>query len=269
MYCPKCGTENPHGAQLCRSCNYALTDNSTSASAPNAKTSKLAVISVALAVLTILISGTVNPVHRLLDTVTITALIFAMVLGVVSIFTIEKSAGRLKGKATATAGVALAAIFLILASLIPVLRPPQYPSPEAVCQLNLRELGIVMKLYSYDHDSKYPSASNWCDLLIQHSEDGVTNEVFQCPKAPPGPFSYGFNKCLDELRTDEVPSDTVLLFETDGGRNIAGGPELLMKRNRHDGTYNILFADFSVRRVTIERVKNLKWKVEKRDEARP
>ncbi|MHC4486658.1 MAG: zinc-ribbon domain-containing protein, partial [Planctomycetota bacterium] len=51
MYCPKCGTENPDDAQLCRSCSWVLTSTSTTAPAPDAKTSGLAITALVLGIL--------------------------------------------------------------------------------------------------------------------------------------------------------------------------------------------------------------------------
>ena len=53
MYCPKCGAENPDGAQLCSRCSWVLTSISTTAQNPNAKTSGLAITSLVLGILSI------------------------------------------------------------------------------------------------------------------------------------------------------------------------------------------------------------------------
>jgi len=91
MYCPKCGTENPDDAQLCRFCSWVLTSISTIAPSPDAKTSGLAITSLVLGILSIF-------------TLFLTALP-AIILGIISIFKIEKSAGQLKGKGLAIAGI--------------------------------------------------------------------------------------------------------------------------------------------------------------------
>jgi len=101
MYCPKCGTENPDDAQLCSSCSWVLTSTSTVAPAPDAKTSGLAITSLVLGILSFF-------------TLCLTALP-AIILGIVGIFQIEKSAGQLKGKGLAIAGIAVPAASLPLA----------------------------------------------------------------------------------------------------------------------------------------------------------
>ncbi|MHC4495449.1 MAG: zinc-ribbon domain-containing protein, partial [Planctomycetota bacterium] len=51
MYCPKCGTENADDARVCRSCSWALTNVTTAAAVPAAKTSGLAIASLVLGLL--------------------------------------------------------------------------------------------------------------------------------------------------------------------------------------------------------------------------
>ena len=96
MRCPKCGSENPDDSQLCSSCSWVLTSTSTVAVRPDAKTSGLAIASLVLAILSFL-------------TLFITA-IPAIILGIVGLVKIEKSAGRLKGKGFAAAGITITVI---------------------------------------------------------------------------------------------------------------------------------------------------------------
>ncbi|MHC4684630.1 MAG: DUF4190 domain-containing protein, partial [Planctomycetota bacterium] len=98
MYCPKCGTENPDDAQLCRSCSWVLTSTSTTAPAPDAKTSGLAITALVLGILSFF-------------TFFITA-IPAIIVGIVGLVKIEKSGGKLKGNGLAIAGIAVPAASL-------------------------------------------------------------------------------------------------------------------------------------------------------------
>ena len=108
MYCPKCGAENPDGAQLCQSCSWVLTSISKTAISPDAKTSGLAITALVLAILSFF-------------TLFLTA-IPALIFGIVSLVKIEKSAGQLKGKGLAIAGivtpVASIPIVMLLAGII-------------------------------------------------------------------------------------------------------------------------------------------------------
>lgn len=212
MYCPKCGTENPDDAQLCRSCSWVLTSISTTAPAPDARTSGLAIAALVLAILSI-------------PTLFITA-IPAFICGIVGIVKIEKSAGRLKGKGLAIAGIALPAVSLpivalLLGILMPVLARTRSLAHQLVCGTNMSALGKAMLIYANDYDEKYPDTSEWCDLLIEYNE--VHKSIFRCKGAPEGPCNYAMNKNIEELGAN-APPDMVLLFETYPGWNQAGGP---------------------------------------------
>ena len=54
------------------------------------------------------------------------------------------------------------------------------------------------------------------------------------------------------------PPDTVLLFETKGGWNLFGGPELLTTEN-HSNTCHVCYKDGSVGRITKQEIAKLKW----------
>ena len=77
---------------------------------------------------------------------------------------------------------------------------------------------------------------------------------FRCPKQTEGSFSYALNKNITSMG---VASDTVLFFESNGGRNAAGGLEMLAIE-RHEGQgCNVAFVDGSVKFV--KDIGSLKW----------
>jgi prepilin-type processing-associated H-X9-DG protein len=260
MFCPKCGVENPDGAQLCSSCSWVLTSISTIAPAPDARTSGLAVASLVLAILSI-------------PTLFITA-IPALIFGIVGLVKIEKSQGRLKGKGLAIAGVAVPgaiipffAIFLAL--MLPALASARAMSQRTACFTNLKQLGLAMHTYAAVNDGKYPPADKWCDLLIKYAD--VNERTFRCA----GAFgcsgtrccrvisgkklsSYALNKNIEKLG-ENAPPDMVLLFETMPGWNRFGGPEILSADNHNGKGCNILFNDGHVAFVKTEDLNDLKW----------
>ena len=252
MYCPKCGTENPDDAQLCSSCSWVLTSISTTALAPDAKTSGLAIAALVLAILSI-------------PTLFITA-IPAFICGIVGIFKIEKSAGQLKGKGLAIAGIALPVILLpfilfmagMTATLIPALGKVRAQARRLVCGTNMSALGKAMLIYANDYDEKYPDTSQWCDLLIEHAD--VPKLIFRCKGAPEGPCNYAINP---NAKPSSHPY-MVLLFETYPGWNQAGGPEILTTENHYEGC-NVLFVDSHVEFVRTEDLDDLKWTAEQND----
>lgn len=254
MYCPKCGTENPDDAQLCRSCSWVLTSISTIAPRPDAKTSGLAIASLVLGILSFF-------------TFFLTALP-AIILGVIGIFKIEKSAGQLKGKGLSIAGITISGVSLILilpitlGIMMPALGRVRAQAQRVVCATNMSALGKQMLIYACDSDDMYPTASKWCDLLIEHAEP--SEKEFRCPGACEEPCNYAMNKNIEKLGVD-APPDMVLLFETSPGWNQSGGPEILSTESHQGEGCNVLFNDGHVRFVKTEDLNDLKWTAEQND----
>jgi len=251
MYCPKCGTENPDDAQLCRSCSWVLTSISTTAPAPDARTSGLAIAALVLAILSI-------------PTLFITA-IPAFICGIVGIFKIEKSAGQLKGKGLAIAGIAVPAASLffmvpimMLAILMPALAKARAQAHRVVCAANLKQIAIMIQMYADDYDGQYPIADRWCDLLEPYS---ANEKIFVCPSVKKGRCHYAINPIAEP----NSPPDMVLIFETYPGWNQAGGPEILTTENHNGEGCNILFVDSHVQFVRTEDLDDLKWTAEQND----
>jgi len=110
MYCPKCGTENPDDAQVCRSCGSALKIAPAEPSKPVAKTSGLAIASLVLAIL--------SPFTCMISAIP------AVILGIVALVKISKSQGQLKGNGLAVAGLAVpVAVLPVIGILMGILMP--------------------------------------------------------------------------------------------------------------------------------------------------
>jgi prepilin-type processing-associated H-X9-DG protein len=236
-----------------------LTGISTIAPAPDARTSKLAVASLVLAILSFF-------------TFFITA-VPAFILGLVGIFKIEKSAGKLKGKGLAIAGVAvpvvsLPIVALLMGILMPALARTRQIAYRMVCGTNMSALGKAMLIYANDYNNKFPTSSNWCDLLIEHAE--VSPQCFRCKgvfgsraarcyKGVSGKLcSYAMNKNIEGLGAN-APPDMVLLFEAGPGWNQSGGPESLTTDNHRREGCNVLFVDSHVQFVKAKDINDLKW----------
>jgi len=247
MYCPKCGKENPDNAQVCSSCGSVLPSIPATAAATAAKTSGMAIASFVLAVL--------SPFTCL------TTAIPAIILGIVSLVKIEKSAGRLKGKGLAIAGIAigpcaLPIVALLMGIMMPALARSRQVAFRMVCGNNLKNLGIAMSIYKDDY-GQYPTTEKWCDLLVERQD--VNPTIFSCRGAAEGPCNYAMNENLAELGTS-TPPDMVLLFETHPGWNQAGGPEILSTDNHQGDGCNVLFVDMHVEFVRTRDLERLRWK---------
>lgn len=124
------------------------------------------------------------------------------------------------------------------------------------CANNLRALRRALLIYANDYDDEYPTADQWCDLLLQYESDHVTEEMFVCPSAEAGRSHYAINPNVTDA---SCPPDMVLLFEARAGWNQFGGPELLAPENHQGEGSHILFHDGHVEFVESERFDELRW----------
>jgi len=244
MQCPKCGTQNPDTAKLCRSCSWVLAATAINAPSPDAKTSRLAIAALVLAILSFC-------------TFLLTA-IPAVIVGIIGLVKIEKSAGRLKGRGLAIAGIALPVaslpiVAMLIGILMPALARTRQLAYRVVCSSNMQALGKAMFVYAADHNDEYPTASKWCDLLQPYCQSN--KNAFVCPAADKGRCHYA----ISPDATLSSPPDMVLLFETCPGWNQSGGPEILSTRNHAGDGCNILYVDGHVEFVRTKDINNLKW----------
>ena len=100
MRCPKCGTENPDGAQICRSCGYVPKSDAADKPVAKPKTSRLAIASLVLSIFG-------------LFTFLITALI-SIALGITSLCRIKKHKPELKGKCIAVTGIIISVASIVI-----------------------------------------------------------------------------------------------------------------------------------------------------------
>ena len=247
MYCPKCGTENPDGAQICNSCSAVLPSPGAQAPIGAVKTSGLAIASLVLAIL--------SPFTCLITAIP------AAILGIVALVKISKSRGQLKGTGLAITGIALPVVLvpvfaILMGILMPALARTRQIAFRMVCATNMAGLGRAMLIYANDHDG-FPSSSQWGDLLIEHTE--VSPSIFRCKGAHKGPCNYAMNKNLENFDTGNAPPDMVALFETYPGWNQAGGPEILSTEKHQRQGCNVLYVDGHVEFVKTRDLDKLKW----------
>ena len=129
------------------------------------------------------------------------------------------------------------------------------------CVMNLRSLGVSLMIYAEEHDNVYPTAERWCDLLVEEYCDKTGEpaekfrESYRCPQVDEGGWGYAMNPLADRWSGPDV----VLLFESNGGWNSFGGPELLAA-DRHEGRgCNVLFADGRVEFIQLDETAHLRW----------
>jgi len=140
---------------------------------------------------------------------------------------------------------------------LPALASAHQKAQSINCVNNVKQLSLAMQVYADKHQSHYPAATNWCDAILP--EAGTTN-VFHCSAdLSGGRSSYAFNTRLSAAEMDKVDPNTVVIFEADGGWNIAGGRELLLSKSRHRRIVVVGFADGHVEPVPESRLPELRW----------
>jgi len=159
MNCPKCGTQNPEDVQVCTSCGSELTQLPTPAESINVKTSRLAIASLVLAILSpfAFFLAAMLGIKTLVITCMFTAML-ALILGIISLVQIGLSAGRVTGKAFVSIGIAITAVFFSLMFLQAVLPRTRSVAFRMVCGSNLSGIGRAMLIYTNDYDNNFPRA---------------------------------------------------------------------------------------------------------------
>lgn len=238
------------------------------------KISKLAVVSLILAipvvVMTIVTSFVASLLINLPGFVRILLLLLTLVstiLAGLSLNKIKKHKNEVKGKILAVIaliGVTSSFAFMYL-HLSGIRIDPLY----VFCQMNLRSLKVSFDIYMDENNGKYPTAEKWCDLL----KDYLVEDDLVCPAK-----SRKVERCSYAINPNcepNSPADVVLLFETQGGWNQHGGPEILSIENHpyeRDWFWgykipgcNVMFNDGHVEFVPKKRFAELKWKAEENE----
>ncbi len=197
MYCPKCGKENPDDAQLCQSCSCVLTQSSVTTENVIVKTSGIGIASMVLGILSVFSCG-------------ITA-IPAIILGIISLVQIEKSGGRLTGRAFGIVGIAIPMVVCILIGLlVPALNKANQLGRRAVCLGNLKDLGISWFMYADDNDGDLVNgeAGNW-NRLIPNPTPPPTDICGEPPWVSDIPLRNG-NPTIDKRSQEQKIRDGAL-----------------------------------------------------------
>lgn len=192
--------------------------------------------------------------------------VVGLVLGFMAHSRIRQSGGRLTGSGLATAGIVLSLIFMLLgllavpaALLLPALAKAKQKAQTITCVNNVKQLALGVRLYSSDHNDVLPTAAKWDDAITQYIG---SSRPFQCPTGDDRQRThYAFNAKLSGVPDKQItsPGNTVMIFETDGGWNLSGGPESLLKNSRHGRNLVVGFADGHVEMVTPARLPQLQW----------
>lgn len=138
------------------------------------------------------------------------------------------------------------------------------------CAANLKHLWHRFQLYDEVAESgflrrrtnPYPPPNTWCDSILRAYRITKRSAEYLmmlhiCPSAGQGKCHYAMNS---NCKLDSPP-DMVLLFETKGGWNQYGGPELFTFDNHDPRGGCVLLNDGTVKFIrTTEEFHKLRWK---------
>jgi hypothetical protein len=176
-------------------------------------------------------------------------------LGIYALVTIKRSKGLLKGYMLSILSMLMS--FLVLGCAAHAIHSTR---PEGLIRhykLEMVGIGKALQIYSSEYDNHYPTADKWCDLLVEHTNVEKTVSWLAAKQEwERDSFQYAINPNCEP----NSPSDTVLLFETKGGWNKFGGPEILSIENHYRKGCNILFNDEHAEFTKPKQIEQLKWK---------
>ncbi len=148
----------------------------------------------------------------------------------------------------------VAMVALMLPIMLPGLNRHRY-TVSMECDSNLERIRNAVKLYTEQFDGVYPKPNKWCDLLLEGNYL-KSKRLLKCPAVKGGLCDFAINPNC----SPNSPNDVVLFFETKGGWNQYGGPELLNFDNHKGKKAFVLFNDGRIKFIRPEKADQLKWK---------
>jgi len=240
-----------------------MSETGTDAQGQKLRTSKLAIISVVLSASAFVLSGISLTVWTTMGAVAFCLLLIALsvIYGIAALLIIGLSKKkRVDFKLVLLSIAASVVLYFMLGPMILISK--QLAIKKMMCMSNLYRLGRAIYLYSEKNNGRYPEPDKWCDLLVENTYTDVYKSSFVCEstlrRGDSGPCHFAINPNCGP----NSPPETVLLFETKGGWNQYGGPEMLTLENHRGEGCNILFNDTHADFVRPEEVSKLKWKAE-------
>ncbi len=196
--------------------------------------------------------------------------LIGVILGIVALVSINKSAGRLGGQGLAIGGIIVSGAGLIAgpiiglvvvvpAMLLPAIGAPRQAAINAMSMNSLRQVSVAAASYAMEYNDYLPRSDDWVDLLDAYVQDA--DAVVSLSRSPEQGRAYAMNRLLDGLRYVDVsdPARTVLFYEAQFGSPLAGGSELLPAQPRYQQGYVIVFVDGHIENVIPEAIDSLAW----------
>lgn len=93
---------------------------------------------------------------------------------------------------------------------------------RATCSSFLNSLSKCIFEYANENNGYFPDCNQWCDLLIMYADAGTRIMRCEGSDAKVGESSYAMNINLKGKKLSKVEPDTVILFETNYGKDPNG-----------------------------------------------
>lgn len=192
--------------------------------------------------------------------------IIGLILGIVGLVKIGRSAGAKGGRGLAIAGIAVSGLGILIVPVlvgmaVAIIMPAVYSAMDlanaASSVNNVKQLCTAADMYATSHRQQLPPADSWPQVFQE--QVGLPAAVMADPADQQGGRAYAMNAGLGGTIQHPDPSRTVLFFECRPGAPPAGGPDLLPDKPRHAGKYVIGFLDSHVESVAPEEVRRLIW----------
>ena len=103
-----------------------------------------------------------------------------LLVGIIAALRIAGSFGQRPGMGFVYAGLSMCAIPLLLALVLPALSRPPDPPLHIACRAHMRSIGLALMLYAEENDVRYPTTTQWCDLILPYIDNQRT---YRCPAA--------------------------------------------------------------------------------------
>ena len=192
--------------------------------------------------------------------------IIGLILGIVGLVKIGRSAGAKGGLGLAIAGIVVSGLGIVLlpvlvGMLAAILMPAVFGALDLANATssvhNVKQLCTAAQTYATAHRQQLPPADSWPQVFQE--QVGLSRDVMTDPGDDKGGRAYAMNAGLDGKAVAPDMGRTVLFFECRPGAPPAGGPDLLPDKPRHAGKYVIGFLDGHVESVAPEEVRQLIW----------
>jgi hypothetical protein len=180
----------------------------------------------------------------------------ALLSGVVGLLRIKLRKNEFTGTSRVPTGLLLSLLFWII--IAPAVINARQGAEIVRLLYNVKQLGQVISAYYSEHNFNYPPAEKWCDILVEYDPN-----VKEFLKPERHIWKKDTRQCVYALNPDckpNSPADTVLLFETKGGWNQYGGPELMGFDNHSiKGAAALLKCGYTIF-VKPDKIGEWKWK---------